>query len=227
MLLQRANSKLGEGIWTWSIPAGTTCPGATATCLKHCYALSGFFCMPNVYTLLEENLAHTEHPDFETGISSELRLNRVHVCRIHVAGDFYSPQYIRRWYRIVMHNPQVRFYAYTRSWRAAELLEVLRPLAELRNMNLFLSADRNTGRPPRVRGAGTCYMMVNDEDRPDYPVDLLFRGKSKTVLKRDGALVCPVGQGTDAKITCTSCGLCWKKNGLQQLRKLQREVIGV
>lgn len=227
MLLQRANTKLGRNIWTWSIPAATTCPGATATCLSSCYALSGFFCMPNVANALQQNQAATEADDFEERINAELRKERVAVCRIHVAGDFYSRDYIRKWRRIVAANRSTRFFAYTRSWRAIELLEVLKPLVAAPNMRLFLSCDQNTGKPPRVRGAAVAYMMTDDEDRPDYPVDLLFRVKTKTVLKRDGALVCPAEQGTPAKITCSACGLCWKKQGLVQLRRFKGEPAGV
>ena len=37
------------------------------------------------------------------------------IVRIHVAGDFFSADYMQAWYNVAMSNPTVLFYAYTKS----------------------------------------------------------------------------------------------------------------
>ena len=39
------------------------------------------------------------------------------IVRIHVAGDFFSQQYMEAWYTVALLNPSVLFYAYTKSLR--------------------------------------------------------------------------------------------------------------
>lgn len=38
-LLRRANGKLGDRVFTWSLPPVITCPGATGRCKLACYAI--------------------------------------------------------------------------------------------------------------------------------------------------------------------------------------------
>tara|TARA_R100000406_G_scaffold37568_1_gene24934 strand:+ start:1600 stop:2379 length:780 start_codon:yes stop_codon:yes gene_type:complete len=39
------------------------------------------------------------------------------IVRIHVAGDFFSQQYMEAWYTVALLNPRILFYAYTKSLR--------------------------------------------------------------------------------------------------------------
>ena len=39
------------------------------------------------------------------------------IVRIHVAGDFFSQQYMEAWYTVALLNPNILFYAYTKSLR--------------------------------------------------------------------------------------------------------------
>ena len=39
------------------------------------------------------------------------------IVRIHVAGDFFSQQYMEAWYTVALLNPKILFYAYTKSLR--------------------------------------------------------------------------------------------------------------
>ncbi len=39
------------------------------------------------------------------------------IVRIHVAGDFFSQQYLDAWYIVALRNPNILFYAYTKSLR--------------------------------------------------------------------------------------------------------------
>jgi hypothetical protein len=60
------------------------------------------------------------------------------------------------------------------------------------------------------------YMSVSDDDVPRYKVDIVFRaGSRKVPMKKDkaGNRVCPYEQGIkrQVKITCASCGICFKQ----------------
>jgi hypothetical protein len=37
------------------------------------------------------------------------------IIRVHVSGDFFSESYFKAWIRVARNNPQIRFYAYTKS----------------------------------------------------------------------------------------------------------------
>jgi hypothetical protein len=122
-MLAKGNVKLGkEGlIWNFSIPAIFTCPGKTPTCTKLCYANRGFYWYQNVQDSLWSNYQATLAADFVDMMLALLVLRKVRVCRIHVAGDFYSFDYARKWSEVIARLPATRFYLYTRSWRVAEI----------------------------------------------------------------------------------------------------------
>ena len=133
----KGNSKLGRGIYTYTRTPGKTCPGASELCAAKCYAKKGTFTFPSTKALMARHDSDTVPP---------LPLD-AKVVRIHVAGDFDNIQYVRNWIFMVRTNPRVRFYAYTRSWRIAELLPVLDELRRLPNMQLFASTDASIPEP--------------------------------------------------------------------------------
>lgn len=60
------------------------------------------------------------------------------VVRIHVAGDFFSRIYFRAWLRVIINNPSILFYAYTKAlnyW--IDDMEIVNPTP-----NLVLTASR-------------------------------------------------------------------------------------
>lgn len=84
------------------------------------------------------------------------------------------------------------------------------------NLQLWYSADRDTGMPDRVpAGVRVAWLMTAPDDRPPRPVDLLFR---VTALRRtpvtqiDGVPVCPAEDGLPRKhtVTCDQCRTCWR-----------------
>jgi len=122
--LQKTEKEFGVKIFNFSIPAGNdkltgkiTCPFADA-CLKLCYAKKGFYRMPKVENALSERNQATRETDFVDRITDELgkvkRDKQIYV-RIHDSGDFYSPVYFEKWVSIAKLNPDIRFYAYTKS----------------------------------------------------------------------------------------------------------------
>jgi hypothetical protein len=113
-MISFSNSKLKrDGIASFSIPAGSTCPNKD-TCAKGCYAMQGFFLMPNVRMALKRNYLATKCNSFVDKIDSEIRDKKVKTLRIHASGDFYNKDYLLKWLRIARLNPHVKFYAYTK-----------------------------------------------------------------------------------------------------------------
>jgi len=212
-LIRPGNTKLGE-VACFSILAGNTCPGKTETCAENCYAMKQFFKMENVRKAHRRNWAASEEPDFEDRMIDEIRQEDIELLRVHVAGDFYNAGYIRKWIRIAESCPESEFFAYTHSWHIEELQDPLKRLAELPNLQLWWSCDKDThvehGEPHRLDGVKVAYLQSEPgEPIPEY-TDLVFRVKRKTVEKYvDGRLVCPAEQGIKPKPSCEKCRLCF------------------
>jgi len=214
MLFSKSNTKLGAGIYGFSIPARPSiCVGATPACESVCYARGGFFVMDNVRRNHEANLKRTRSPHFVGDALAELRARHIERLRIHVAGDFYSVAYIRKWIDIVRGRDQTVFFGYTRSWRVPALVPAIEELAALPNARIWLSEDRQTGRSPAIPNTRRAFLMVEPGDESLVPegVELVFREVEDRPLKRvRGSLVCTWEQGIPRQIqlTCAKCRIC-------------------
>ena len=222
-LLIPGNSKLGYGIWHFSIPAVITCVGKSVDCAKLCYATKGFFRYGNVKISLNSRNVARLQPDFVSNIVREIRTKNISDLRIHVSGDFDDRKYVIKWQQIVARCPRTSFTFYTRSWRAKELLPSILKLSKMPNVVPWFSCDRGTGEPPFHEHIGRAYMAVDDGDHPNYPVDLTFRVVRKTKMTRakDGSLVCPIERGVAVnhdKLSCSTCRLCYDSNKMLWLR---------
>ena len=217
--IQPQNSKLGK-IWNISLPAVETCGGMSASCAGEngkCYVLKIYKRRPNVLTAHRNTYIDILNA-LEYGEDLELptKVKDGDVFRKHVAGDFFAPTYAYAWIKLITNNPNVMFLAYTRSWRMHDMVDSLKELAALPNMELLLSVDRDTGYPdttiwPDFR---TAYMMVDDNDIPLVEPDthVVFRDNRHDILKVvNGNLVCPTENGI-SKTTCEKCKWCFKAN---------------
>ena len=123
--LQRTQKEFGVKIFNFSIPAGNdkitgkiTCPFAGKCFEDFCYAREGNYKFNNVQIALSNRHKATRESDFVERINSELskvKNDKQVYVRIHDSGDFYSPAYFEKWLQIAYNNPNVRFYAYTKS----------------------------------------------------------------------------------------------------------------
>lgn len=123
----------------FSIPAYKTCPGASEWCRKMCYASKGRFIFGMVKDAHERNFNEVESEGFIAKILKEIPKSGE--FRIHVAGDFYSVNYIQMWIDICNSKPDIRFWAYSRSWVIPELRIKLEELKVLPNVEIFASID--------------------------------------------------------------------------------------
>jgi hypothetical protein len=210
-LLGQGNTKLGENIHHFSIPAWETCPGRSAAC-RVCYARHGRYRTHKLQAILSANLQASQAGDFASRIVAEIGRRWCQVVRIHVAGDFYSAEYVAKWIDIATRCPRTTFYAYTRSWRIPAIVPALVALSSLENVRLWYSADDDTGLPSDVPPGVRVAYLLEVEGVPEN-VDLIFRHRPlrSTPARRIGlAMVCPVESGTGADTDCGRCGVCWE-----------------
>jgi hypothetical protein len=214
-LLRLGNSKLGDGIWCWNIPAIVTCPGRSRLCERLCYATKGRFRTHTVRDVLAENLEASLRDDFEQRMIREVRRRGCWVVRIHGAGDFYDTLYALKWLGIIRKCRRSRFFFYTRSWRSSSILPILVEMASLKNVRLWFSVDSETGLPawlpPRVKLA---LLQADASPVPtqDQGLGVVFRPRSlrQTPPARVPLrLVCPPERPEKSNLTCTECGRCW------------------
>jgi hypothetical protein len=215
-MLVKGNTKLGAAIHSFNLPVLSTCPGKSAVCILLCYATRRRFKNGNVKASHSRNLDVVESGKFIEEMFEEIEKKKPKVVRIHAAGDFFSLEYVKMWTELVKAFPNVVFYAYTRSWNVPRLYKSLLVLAKLPNFDMWFSTDKAMGKPPKVKGVRTCYLAQDDDDKPRFKVDLVFREKRHTKIKKYGrynSRVCPVEQGIKRKIpiTCSSCKICFSE----------------
>lgn len=210
--LTKGNSKLGKTIFTFNLPAITTCPGRSLAC-QSCYAMQGRWLFDNVRRSLARNLEAARSPSFATDMVAEIRRRKAAVVRVHSSGDFFSRAYARRWLTVMRELPGVTFYFYTRSWRIGSIRPVLEEMAALPNVRAWFSADADTGVPEAVP-PGVRVAWLHERHGADVPQasGVVFRVHElrRAVQKRIGLpLVCPVENGVTST-DCGRCGVCWR-----------------
>jgi hypothetical protein len=210
-MLAHGNSHLGPLIHAFSIPAFSTCPGATLACLLVCYALEFLFYVRSTLDKHRANWERTLAPDvFAADMIAEVRWKLVHILRIHVAGDFFGVAYIKAWIRIARACPTVKFLFYSRSWRVPALRQPLIELASLPNVFAWWSEDRDSGPSDMIVGR-RCFLCVEAADEALVPPGVLvFREDVKQARKWvNGSWVCAKEQGIPTAVTCSHCGFCF------------------
>ena len=184
--LGKGNAKVGE-VFTFSLPSKTTCPGASAWCLKRCYAFRYEQRRPTCKEAYEDNLILAkdilEFKRTMIGVLPRIMPS----FRIHVSGDFYSREYTEAWIEICQAFPTTRFWGYSRSWIVEDLKESLERLRDLGNVQLFASADPSMPLPPR----GWRVAFVNTDSR---------------------AIGIPCSTQMQEKGNCQVCGYCVFRN---------------
>lgn len=211
----KGNLKIGPEVYTYSRLPGAgkalgsigtiaerwegTCPGATTECQSICYAA---------------------RPVAENGIVSQMWiLNTItedvppipedcRLLRIHVSGDFTTNKYIDNWYSRLHERPDVRAWAYTRSWRVPHLLLGLERLRTLPNLQLFASMDASTVEMPPE---GWRRAWIDGDERagdPQLTQAHMGRPSEVNLVTFDGTMsfVCP--EEYKAVENCQKCRYC-------------------
>lgn len=112
--------------YIWNLPAVITCPGATAQCIKYCYARKAEKMYPSAnkkraYNYIAtfdnnftERLIYTLYVELYAAEKNGARLN----VRIHESGDFYSRDYFEKWLiaGLEFRENNITFWNYTKSF---------------------------------------------------------------------------------------------------------------
>lgn len=202
------------GAATFDLPPIVTCPGRSKLCEKYCYSLQGHFHWTVVQEKLKKQLKYFkkygEIPFIALGFTPKF-------VRFFASGDLYSAELGQAMGRFARKYSNIPMFFFTRSWRIPELLKEIQKLDKLSNMQVYLSADEETGIPKL--GMKVAYMSINDK-APAEKVDVVFRAcnrspsttarrrKQKPLTYLNGR-VCRAQQGF-RKITCAQCGQCWR-----------------
>jgi len=133
---------------TFGLPAGKafSCPGATSVCESVCYAGK----LERIYKGVKDTLIHNwnllkdaDHDTMESLLQDMIndfkadcdKRNAPKLFRIHWDGDFFNDTYAFAWKHVILNNPDVQFWVYTRVESAAVILK------GIDNLSLYFSAD--------------------------------------------------------------------------------------
>lgn len=118
--MKKTSKALKVKVLNWTIPAyrsmsgKVTCPFADE-CVKFCYARKKFYTWSNVKQAHEARYIVSQSDGFVDLMNMEIARKKPQYVRVHDAGDYYSPTYLKKWLDIMRSNPHVRFYSYTNS----------------------------------------------------------------------------------------------------------------
>jgi len=119
-------------VWTWNLPSGYTCPGASE-CLAYADRATGrvtqgakatFKCY---YTVTERfpavrekgwanrELVWDKPSDLQADLIWALIPRRASLIRIHAGGDFFNQSYFDAWLDVCRRRPDIHFWAFTKS----------------------------------------------------------------------------------------------------------------
>ena len=199
---------------TLGLPAGKafSCPGATNTCETVCYAGKLERVYKGVKAVLLHNwelLKDADHNTMENLLQDMIddfkkdcdKKDAPKLFRIHWDGDFFNDTYTFAWKHVILNNPDVKFWVYTRVASAANMLK------DIDNLSLYYSTDKDNK---------DIAINLNKEKgiRLAYLADTFAIGQAdlKAMIGKVGAK-CPENRKqipliSAAGSACVSCGLC-------------------
>ena len=116
--LKKTSKHFNKRVFNFGIPAyksksgKITCPFADE-CIKFCYARKCAYIWSNVSPAFEKRYELSKTIEFVELMNDEIRRKRADYVRVHDSGDYYSKEYLNKWFLIAELNPRVRFYSYT------------------------------------------------------------------------------------------------------------------
>ena len=167
---------------SFSLPPMKTCPGRTPFCRQFCYGLRGRLAWVRLREIQEANLETSKQDDFIERMGREIARVNTEAFRLHVVGDFYSVDYVKKWVEIASSFPNLIFFGSTRSWRVPSLKSAVEIFAALPNARMRASID------------------FTHQDRPD-------NGWKVISVEEEGES-CPHDYGWVEN--CFNCKRCWQ-----------------
>ena len=136
----QGNSKLAPNIFTFSLPAGWSCPGAKECLSRAVKQPEGNYrlvdgkdtkirCFAAIDEALKPAVRNARWHNFDAlkGKTKEQMISMIessmptvrwkYIIRIHVSGDFFNQNYFDAWLEVARRFPKTLFYAYTKELR--------------------------------------------------------------------------------------------------------------
>lgn len=185
-------SKL-DGIRSWSLQAGDTCPGAFnrdgsfVDACAGCYARGGRYHGENVKKPRRENLQDWKTDDWEDRMVAALE--RETYFRWFDSGDMYSLSLAKKIYNVMLRAWWVDFWLPTRMYKFAKFQAIIDKMNTLPNAKVRFSSDSILGE--FVKGLHGSTIIASYDDVPA------------------GVKVCEAYQHEGK---CNGCRSCWDKN---------------
>jgi hypothetical protein len=199
---------------TFGLPAGKaySCPGATSVCEKICYAGK----LEKLYKNVKDNLIHNwellkdaDEPTMVNLLEDMIndfkkdcdKRNAEKLFRIHWDGDFFNDTYTRAWQYVIISNPDIQFWVYTRVKSAAEMLN------NIPNLSLYFSTDSENisiGKELKdEQGIKLAYLAENFAIGKAELKDLI--GKTGIPCPENAKKIPLISKNGSACVTCGQC----------------------
>lgn len=188
----KGNAKLGKDVYTFSLPAGHTCPFAQ-DCLSKANRSTGkiedgpktkYRCFAVSQEARYRNVRDSRWRNFELLRACRSSADRMaqlilaslpekaRKVRIHVSGDFFSQEYFNAWVMVALERPNVTFYGYTKSvryWINTHLFHI-----HNEPTNLVLTASDGTRDKNLVESYGLRQAVVvfSEAEAEDYAMEI-------------------------------------------------------
>ena len=187
MYISPGNSRMK--IPTFSLPEIKTCEGATDLCKKYCYAKkAGNWKAPKISRL--NNLKESKCESFIGDSVKIIKKSKSKYIRIHEAGDFYSQEYLEKWFEICRKVPDKKFLAYTQMY---DLDYSKQP----KNLTIYWSVWPDTDKSKLPKKGLFAYVVDAGKDKiPKYTI----RRKTHECQK-------------NGEIGCEKCLYCYEGKG--------------
>ena len=114
--IKKTSKHFGVNLFNFSIPAyksksgEITCPLA-GECVKFCYAQKGFYKLSSKWAELK--FEATKKESFIDDMIKDIKAKKAEFVRVHDSGDYYSKEYLLKWFEIAKKMPDIKFYSYT------------------------------------------------------------------------------------------------------------------
>ena len=181
----------GKKVGSWSLPAGSSCPGAKgAEVCNGCYAKKGMYRFPVVKNVREYNQKDYHKDDWVDRMVKEVV--KFDYFRWFDSGDIETIELATKIHSVIIKTPNVKHWLPTRSDKVGSISPFITKIMGRNNVSVRKSAD-NTGVDKPERGGVISFVIKKDAIEAAH---------------KKGIFVCPVGMYADQK-SCDTCTACY------------------
>jgi len=185
-----SNGNRRMNIPTFSLVSEHTCPNATKLCKKYCYAKKAERYYKNPFISRMTNTFDTLKATFIDEMKKAITHKDSKYIRIHESGDFYSQEYLDKWFKICEAFPNKQFLVYSQMFN-------LDWTNKPQNMIVYWTIWPDTEAIP---DSGLKAFVI------DNGKGMIPKYKFKVAGHK-----CKKGKGS--KLTCDNCLYCFKGGG--------------